>query len=263
MSDMTATPDMLDQTPTAEEGTPPPVRPRVYRRQYLVDRKRQLRTVVLTAAAIGASFPAARLHRVWRSMADANRLSADGSSRVLLLEAGGSDRTPIVRIPAGEIFAIASHRYNWNYDAEPDPSLNGRVTKWPGGKVLGGSSSINGMIFQRGNPMDYEKWARRPGMENWDYAHCLPYFKRMEHRLIGGDQWRGDDGPLRPAAHRPRDVRQSGASAATVQDERAKLVERLIHGVDPRLERLGGPSRLGRLELRVGVGERGADGEQC
>ncbi len=81
------------------------------------------------------------------------------NSSVLILEAGGSDRTPIVRIPAGEIFAIASPRYNWNYDAEPDPSLNDRVTKWPGGRVLGGSSSINGMIYLRGQREDYDDWA--------------------------------------------------------------------------------------------------------
>ncbi|NNE96489.1 MAG: choline dehydrogenase, partial [Acidimicrobiales bacterium] len=84
----------------------------------------------------------------------------------------------------------------WKYESEPEPYMDGRRVYHARGKVLGGSSSINGMIFQRGNPADYEKWAQEPGMENWDYAHCLPYFKRMETCLAGGDDWRGDDGPL-------------------------------------------------------------------
>jgi choline dehydrogenase len=133
----------------------------------------------------------------------ANRLSADGRSRILLLEAGGSDRTPIVRIPAGEIFAIASPRYNWNYDAEPDPSLNERVTKWPGGKVLGGSSSINGMIYLRGQREDYEDWDRLLGGTGlWSYAAVLPYFKRMESNEFGASEYHGASGPLR-ASHVP------------------------------------------------------------
>jgi len=127
----------------------------------------------------------------------ANRLSADGRSNVLMLEAGGSDRTPIVRIPAGEIFAIASRRYNWNYDAEPDPSLNDRVTRWPGGKVLGGSSSINGMIYFRGQREDYDDWARLLGNTGlWSYADVLPYFKRMERNDFGASEYHGDRGPL-------------------------------------------------------------------
>jgi len=133
----------------------------------------------------------------------ANRLSADGKSRILILEAGGSDRTPVVRIPAGEIFAIASQRYNWNYDAEPDPSLNDRVTKWPGGRVLGGSSSINGMIYLRGQREDYDDWARLLGSTGlWSYADVLPYFKRMESNEFGASQYHGDSGPLR-ASHVP------------------------------------------------------------
>ncbi len=74
--------------------------------------------------------------------------------------------------------------------------MQGRRIAHPRGKVLGGSSSINGMIFQRGNPLDYERWAADPGMQAWDYAHCLPYFKRMETCLAGADAWRGGDGPL-------------------------------------------------------------------
>jgi len=127
----------------------------------------------------------------------ANRLSADGKSNVLLLEAGGSDRTPFVRIPAGEVFAIASRKYNWNYDAEPDPSLNDRLIKWPGGRVLGGGSSINGMIYLRGQREDYDDWASQLGSNGlWSYADVLPYFKRMESNGFGASKYHGDDGPL-------------------------------------------------------------------
>src|SRR5205814_191732 len=86
--------------------------------------------------------------------------------------------------------------YDWQYESEPEPYMNGRRIYHARGKVLGGSSSINGMIFQRGNPLDYERWAADPGMERWSYAHCLPYFKRMETCLAGADEFRGGDGPL-------------------------------------------------------------------
>ncbi|NOX29897.1 MAG: choline dehydrogenase [Actinobacteria bacterium] len=129
----------------------------------------------------------------------ANRLSADPSNRVLVLEAGRKDWKwdVFIHMPAALTYPIGSRFYDWKYESEPEPYMNGRRVYHARGKVLGGSSSINGMIFQRGNPMDYDKWAANPGMEQWDYAHCLPYFKRMEDRLAGGDEWRGDDGPLR------------------------------------------------------------------
>lgn len=128
----------------------------------------------------------------------ANRLSADGTSRVLVLEAGRSDyRWDIfVHMPAALSFPIGSRLYDWRYRSEPEPHLNGRQIYHARGKLLGGSSSINGMIFQRGNPMDYERWAADSGMATWDYAHCLPYFRRMETCLAGSDVWRGDSGPL-------------------------------------------------------------------
>jgi choline dehydrogenase len=128
----------------------------------------------------------------------ANRLSADPSTRVLVLEAGRPDwRFDVfIHMPAALPFPIGSRFYDWKYESEPEPHMSGRRVYHARGKVLGGSSSINGMIFQRGNPMDYEKWAREPGMEAWDYAHCLPYFKRMETCVAGADEWRGDDGPL-------------------------------------------------------------------
>jgi choline dehydrogenase len=128
----------------------------------------------------------------------ANRLSADPSTRVLLLEAGRPDwRWDVfIHMPAALPFPIGSRFYDWRYQSEPEPYMNGRRIYHARGKVLGGSSSINGMIFQRGNPLDYEKWAGDPGMEAWDYAHCLPYFKRMETCLAGADDWRGGAGPL-------------------------------------------------------------------
>jgi choline dehydrogenase len=127
-----------------------------------------------------------------------NRLSADPSTRVLVLEAGRSDfkADPFIHMPAALPYPIGNRLYDWKYESEPEPHMGGRRVYHARGKVLGGSSSINGMIFQRGNPMDYERWAADPGMEQWDYAHCLPYFKRMETCLAGADAWRGGSGPL-------------------------------------------------------------------
>jgi choline dehydrogenase len=99
-------------------------------------------------------------------------------------------------MPAALTMVIGNRFYDWKYVSEPEPFMHGRRITQGRGKVLGGSSSINGMIFQRGNPMDYERWAADPGMSTWDYAHCLPYFKRMENCLAGGDEWRGAAGPL-------------------------------------------------------------------
>ncbi len=130
----------------------------------------------------------------------ANRLSADPSTTVLVLEAGRSDWRidPFIHMPAALTFPIGSRFYDWRYESEPEPFMHGRRIFHARGKVLGGSSSINGQIFQRGNPLDYERWAADPGMDSWDYAHCLPYFKRMETCLAAApdDPWRGHDGPL-------------------------------------------------------------------
>ncbi|MGH2856510.1 MAG: choline dehydrogenase [Solirubrobacteraceae bacterium] len=128
----------------------------------------------------------------------ANRLSEDRSTRVLVLEAGRSDSVwdVYIHMPAALSFPIGNRFYDWKYESEPEPFMHGRRVYHARGKVLGGSSSINGMIFQRGNPMDFERWAADPGMGDWDYAHCLPYFKRMETCLAGADAWRGGDGPL-------------------------------------------------------------------
>jgi choline dehydrogenase len=132
----------------------------------------------------------------------ANRLSADATTRVLVLEAGRTDSLwdPFIHMPAALTFPIGSRFYDWKYESEPEPHLNNRRIYHARGKVLGGSSSINGMIFQRGNPLDYERWAADPGMADWDYAHCLPYFKRMETCLAApgtpSEQFRGTSGPL-------------------------------------------------------------------
>jgi choline dehydrogenase len=127
-----------------------------------------------------------------------NRLSADPATRVLVLEAGRSDSLwdVYIHMPAALSFPIGNRRYDWCYASEPEPFMGGRRVAHARGKVLGGSSSINGMIFQRGNPLDYDKWAAEPGLERWSYAHCLPYFKRMETCHAGADAFRGGDGPL-------------------------------------------------------------------
>ena len=133
----------------------------------------------------------------------AARLSADATTRVLVLEAGRPDFIwdPFIHMPAALTFPIGSQFYDWKYESEPEPFLGGRRIYHARGKVLGGSSSINGMIFQRGNPLDYERWAADPGLSSWDYAHCLPYFKRMENCLAAvpgteDEPFRGHDGPL-------------------------------------------------------------------
>ena len=128
----------------------------------------------------------------------ANRLSENPTNRVLLLEAGRSDYfwDIFIHMPSALAFPIGNPLYDWKYESEPEPYMNNRKIYHARGKVLGGSSSINGMIFQRGNPMDYERWAKDPGMANCDYAHCLPYFKRMETCTAGSDEFRGGEGPL-------------------------------------------------------------------
>jgi choline dehydrogenase len=131
----------------------------------------------------------------------ANRLSADPNNSVLVLEAGRPDYwfDVFIHMPAALMFPIGSKFYDWMYSSQPEPHMNGRRVTHGRGKILGGSSSINGMIFQRGNPLDFERWGADAGMSSWDYAHCLPYFKRMENCLAADttDKFRGKDGPLR------------------------------------------------------------------
>jgi choline dehydrogenase len=130
----------------------------------------------------------------------ANRLSADPGTSVLVLEAGRSDYPwdLLIQIPAALTYPSGNRCYDWKYQSEPEPQLHNRRVYHARGKVLGGSSSINGMIFQRGNPMDFERWGADPGMGDWDWAHCLPYFRRMENCLAADpkDAYRGHSGPL-------------------------------------------------------------------
>jgi choline dehydrogenase len=119
----------------------------------------------------------------------ANRLSADANTRVLLLEAGGRDNYAWIHIPVGYLYCIGNPRTDWLYKTEPDAGLNGRVLRYPRGKVLGGCSSINGMIYMRGQSRDYDGWAAQVGDDAWRWDACLPFFKQHE------DHWRGTDDP--------------------------------------------------------------------
>jgi choline dehydrogenase len=126
----------------------------------------------------------------------ANRISEDAQAQVAVLEAGGPDRSLTIHMPAAFSMPLANDRYNWYYHTEPEPSMDGRRMYCPRGRVLGGSSSINGMVYIRGHAFDYDGWAQRPGLEQWSYAHCLPYFVRAENRLQGPDDYHGVGGPL-------------------------------------------------------------------
>ena len=135
----------------------------------------------------------------------ANRLSADPETTVLLLEAGPEDTAISLRMPAAMLANLNSTKHNWAFQGAPEPELNGRRFKHDRGKTLGGSSSINGMVFIRGHALDYDGW-QQSGCRGWGYADVLPYFKRMEAYDGGGDTYRGHDGPLRvhrPAAENP------------------------------------------------------------
>ena len=125
----------------------------------------------------------------------ADRLSEDGSSSVLLLEYGGSDRSLWIQMPTALSIPMNMERYDWRYYTEPEPNLNNRRLHTPRGKVLGGSSSINGLVYVRGNALDYEGWEAR-GASGWSYRDVLPYFKRAEGRAAGGDDYRGGQGKL-------------------------------------------------------------------
>lgn len=130
----------------------------------------------------------------------ANRLTADGKHKVLLLEAGPPDRHWTLRMPSAMGVALTQKRHNWAYQGEAEPGLGGRSLKHDRGRVLGGSSSINGMVCVRGHPRDYDTW-RQMGCDGWGYADVLPYFKRLESYEGGADDYRGGDGPLH--VHRP------------------------------------------------------------
>ncbi|MGC2783705.1 MAG: choline dehydrogenase [Roseiarcus sp.] len=128
----------------------------------------------------------------------ADRLTEDGRSSVLLLEYGGSDRSIFIQMPAALSIPMNSKTYNWGYESEPEPHLGGRRIACPRGKVLGGSSSINGMVYVRGHPLDFERWEEE-GARGWGYRNVLPYFRRAETFQGSADAYRGDAGPLTTA----------------------------------------------------------------
>jgi choline dehydrogenase len=125
----------------------------------------------------------------------ADRLSEDGTHDVLVLEAGGSDRSIFVQMPSALSIPMGMEKYDWRFYTEPEPGLGGRRLHTPRGKVLGGSSSINGLVYVRGNAQDFQRWESE-GAAGWNYASVLPYFRRAEKRATGGDDYRGDEGPL-------------------------------------------------------------------
>jgi choline dehydrogenase len=123
-------------------------------------------------------------------------LSEAPETRVLLLEYGGSDASVFIQMPSALSIPMNMPKYNWAYETEPEPHLGGRRMHCPRGKVIGGSSSINGLVYVRGNPHDFDRWDSE-GAPGWAYRDLLPYFRRAEHRAEGGDSYRGDDGPLK------------------------------------------------------------------
>lgn len=142
----------------------------------------------------------------------AYRLSEDGRHSVIVIEYGGSDFGPLIQMPSALSIPLNMSRYDWGFASEPEPHLGGRVLATPRGKVLGGSSSINGMVYVRGHPRDFDHWAEQ-GATGWGFADVLPYFKRMENSVGGEEGWRGKDGPL----HVKRGPRTNPLYAAFVE----------------------------------------------
>ncbi|MEO3998508.1 choline dehydrogenase [Mesorhizobium sp. CAU 1732] len=142
----------------------------------------------------------------------AYRLSEDGRHSVIVIEYGGTDIGPFIQMPAALSFPMSMSLYDWGFASEPEPHLGGRVLATPRGKVMGGSSSINGMVYVRGHAHDFDHWSQA-GAAGWSYADVLPYFKRMEHAHGGEDGWRGTDGPL----HVQRGPRKNPLYAAFIE----------------------------------------------
>jgi len=125
-----------------------------------------------------------------------NRLTEDGKSNVLVLEAGPMDRDLLIHVPAGVYKVYKDPKINWNYETEEEPELLARNVEMPRGKVVGGSSSINSMVYMRGHPLDFDRWGTEFNLPKWSYAQCLPYFKAGENSDRGASDWRGGSGPL-------------------------------------------------------------------
>ena len=175
----------------------------------------------------------------------ADRLTADGSRRVLLLEYGGSDRSIFIQMPSALSIPMNMPKYNWFYHTEPEPHLNGRRMHTPRGKVLGGSSSINGLVYIRGNPQDFERWAGE-GAAGWSYRDVLPYFRRAETREEGGDEYRGSDGKLQTSYGSLRNPLHAAWLAAAAQAGYPQSAD--INGFQQE--------GFGRMDMTVGDGRR-------
>lgn len=129
----------------------------------------------------------------------ANRLSQNSDNQVLVLEAGPSDKSIFIKMPAAFSEPLKSDKLNWGYNSEPEPGMNNRRMYCPRGRVIGGSSSINGMVYIRGHALDYDRWAEQ-GLPEWSYSHCLPYFKRAQRHEQGANKYRGGNGPIHVTA---------------------------------------------------------------
>jgi choline dehydrogenase len=175
----------------------------------------------------------------------ADRLTAEGSRRVLLLEYGGSDRSIFIQMPSALSIPMNMPKYNWCYDTQPEPHLNGRRIHTPRGKVLGGSSSINGLVYIRGNPQDFERWASE-GASGWSYRDVLPYFKRAETREEGGDEYRGGDGKLQTSYGSVSNPLHAAWLAAAAQAGYPQSAD--INGFQQE--------GFGRMDMTVGGGRR-------
>jgi choline dehydrogenase len=175
----------------------------------------------------------------------ADRLTEDGRHSVLLLEYGGSDRSVLVQMPSALSIPMHMAKYDWRYYTEAEPGLGGRRLHTPRGKVLGGSSSINGLVYVRGNAQDFERW-ERDGASGWGYQSVLPYFRRAETRAEGGDEYRGDRGKLQVRCGTLANPLHAAWLAAGVQAGYAETAD--VNGY--RQE------GFGRLDMTVGGGRR-------
>ena len=175
----------------------------------------------------------------------ADRLSADGQHRVLLLEYGGSDRSIFIQMPSALSIPMNMPKYNWFYHTEPEPHLDGRRMHTPRGKVLGGSSSINGLVYIRGNAQDFEQWQAQ-GARGWAYADVLPYFRRAEQREEGGDLYRGSSGKLRTRYGTMRNPLHAAWLAAAAEAGYPRTAD--VNGFQQE--------GFGRMDMTVGEGRR-------
>lgn len=176
----------------------------------------------------------------------AARLSEDEDVSVLVLEYGGSDRSIFIQMPSALAIPMNKARYNWFYETEPEPHLGNRRMICPRGKVVGGTSSINGMVYVRGNALDYDRWEQEGGATGWGYRHCLPYFRKAETFSGGGDAYRGDSGPLQTT---------NGPCDNPLYEA---FIEAAVQAGYPRTDDYNGfrQEGFGRMDRTVGKGRR-------